>query len=490
MRWSSGRRTGRPQRTVSPSEGGPAGDIPVRYPLRLLRADLLGIQRRLAAENGGFARYQVLRRMFTLVASAEASRHMLVTEPRNYPRGRQYDNLALLIGRGLITVDGTDWRRQRKLVQPVFDKAMLTRVAEITAAFTTELVDRWEQARQRNEQVDLLDDTQELAMRVIGMALFSRDMRDDVPAGRTGQAVAAADCFTEAVRSGLSVAFLRNISPVPVPLWLPTRLHRRFRAALAAVDDYVYKRVDERLADPGGYHDILADLVRAYGDAAPRSRRELRDQAVTLFFAGFETTAIAMAWTWLLLSENLGAEGRLHEELDQVLGGRAVPTAADLKALSYTHQVVQESMRIYPPVYTLTRTAAADDEVCGHQLAEGDNIVIPVHALQQMEQYWEQPAAFCPERFAPGRLTDDQRLTYMPFSYGERRCLGASFATTEIVTMLAVAGQRVRLRRAGQCPVAVVPAVTQRPADGTKMRVEARSVAAQPAEAPVVEAPV
>jgi cytochrome P450 len=250
----------------------------------------------------------------------------------NYTRGRQYDNLALLLGRGLITTDGADWRRQRRLVQPVFDKALLTRVAEITAAFTTELVDRWEQARQRDEQVDLID-----------------------------------------------------------------------------------------------------------GDAAPRSRRELRDQAITLFFAGFETTAVAMAWTWLLLSENPGAEARLHEELDEVLGGRAVPTAADLKALGVALQVVQESMRMYPPVYTLTRTAAADSEICGHQIGRGDNIVIPVHALQHMEQYWEQPAAFCPERFAPGRLTDDQRLTYLPFSYGERRCLGASFATTEIVTMLAVA---------------------------------------------------
>jgi cytochrome P450 len=446
---------------------------------------VLGAQRRLAAGNSGFARYQVLRRVFTLVASAEANRRIFVTEPRNYPRGRQYDNLALLLGRGLITTDGPDWQRQRKLVQPVFDKALLTRVAEITAACTTELVDRWEQARQRDEQVDLLNDTQELAMRVIGMALFSRDMRTDVRAGRGGSAVAAADCFAEAVRSGFSVAFLRNNSPVPVPLWLPTRLHRRFRAALAAVDGYVYERIDERLADPDEYHDILGDLVRAYGDAALRSRRELRDQAITLFFAGFETTAIAMAWTWLLLSENPRAEARLHEELYQVLGGRAVPTAADLKALGYTQQVVQESMRMYPPVYTLTRTAAADDEICGHQLGRGDNIVIPVHALQHMEQYWEQPAAFCPERFAPGQLTEDQRLTYLPFSHGERRCLGASFATTEIVTMLAVAGQRVRLRRTGQCPVVVVPAVTQRPADGTKMRVEARSAAARPVEVPV-----
>lgn len=471
-------------RRPSGRAGCPAGDLPVRYSLRQLRLDLLGTQRRLAAANGGFGRYQVLRRVFTLVSSAEANRRMFVTEQVNYPRGRQYDNLALLLGRGLITTDGPDWRRQRRLVQPIFDKALLTRVAEISAAFTTEMVDRWDQARQRDEQVDLIDETQELAMRVIGTALFSRDVRGDMRPGRGGPAVAAADCFAEAVRSGFSVAFLRNTSPVPVPLWLPTRLHRRFRAALAAVDGYVYERIDERLAAPGGYHDILGDLVRAYGDAAPRSRRELRDQAITLFFAGFETTAIAMAWTWLLLSDNPEVEARLHQELDQVLGGRVTPTAADLKALGYTQQVVQESLRMYPPVYTLTRTAAADDELCGHKVGRGDNIVIPVHALQNMEQYWVQPATFCPERFAPGRLTDDQRLTYLPFSYGERRCLGASLAVTEIVTMLAVAGQRVRLRLAGQRPV-VVPAVTQRPADGTKMRVEARSAASLPTEAPV-----
>lgn len=457
------------------------GDPPVRYSLRQLRTSLLDTQKRLARSSGGFARYQVLRHVFTLVASPEANRRMLVRQPRTYPRGRQYDNLALLIGRGLICTEGADWERQRKLVQPVFDKALIARVVDITAAFTTELADGWDQSRQRGEQIDLLDDMQDLAMRVIGMALFGRDMRSDVRTGARGASTTTANCFTEAVRSGTSVIFLRNISPVPLPLWLPTRLNRRFRGALAAVDRFVHERIDERLADPGGFDDIMGELVRAYRDRAPgltgeRLRRELRDQAITLFFAGFETTAIALAWTWLLLSQNPGAEASFHDELRRVLGDRPAPAPEDLRSLAYTHQVVAESMRMYAPIYTLTRTAAADDQICGHQVRRGDNIVIPIHALHHMEQYWDEPATFRPERFAPGQLTEDQRAAYLPYSFGQRRCLGASFATTEMVTVLAVAGQRVRLRQAQEGrPVVPAPAVTQRPAGGLRMRVEARS---------------
>ena len=171
----------------------------------------------------------------------------------------------------------------------------------------------------------------------------------------------------------------------------------------------------ERLADPGGYDDMLADLVRGYGDqaAAADTRRELRDQAVTLFFAGFETTAVALAWTWLLLGQHQAAEARFHQELAAVLGGRA-PGAEDLKALGYTGQVVQESMRMYSPVYTLTRQVVADDEIAG-------------------------------------------------------------FATAEMTTVLAVAGQRVRLRPASAEPVTIIPAVTQQPAGGLPMLVEVRS---------------
>jgi cytochrome P450 len=449
---------------------GTAGDAPVRLSLRQLRADLLGTQKLLVNTRGGFARYQVLQRVFTLVASADANQRMLVWAQRNYRRGRQYDNLALVIGRGLICSEGADWQRQRKLAQPAFDKALMARVVEITGTLTTQLLASWEQAGQRGGEVDLLGDMQDLAMRVIGMALFSRDMLSDLREA----AGAAENCFTQTVRSGAAVVFRRNISPVPQPLWVPTRLNRRFRRARAAVDRFIDERIDERLAGDDGCDDILGDLVRAYGDSAQRMRHELRDQVLTLFFAGFETTAVALAWTWLLLSQNSAAEERFHGELERVLGGRA-PTAEDLKSLTYTSQVIQESLRMYPPVYSLTRKAAADDQISGHRIRRGDNIVIPIHALHHMAEYWEEPTAFCPERFAPGRLTEAQRSAYLPFSFGQRRCLGATFATVEMLTVLAVAGQRVRLRHTAEGPVIPAAAVTQRPAGGLRMRVEPRS---------------
>lgn len=452
------------------SAGRPADDAPVRLSLRQLRADMLGTQKLLVKTHGGFARYQVLRRVFTLVASADANQQMFVRAPENYRRGRQYDNLSLVIGRGLICSEGADWQRQRKLAQPVFDKALMARVVAITGTLTTELLASWDQAARRGEEVDLLDDMQDLAMRVIGMALFGRDLRDDAD----GTAATTANCFTEAVRSGAVVVFRRNISPVPLPLWIPSRLNRRFRRARAAVDRFVDERIDERLTGGGTQDDILAELIRAYGDRAAGMRRELRDQVRTLFFAGFETTAVALAWTWLLLSQNPAAEARFHEELASVLGGRA-PAPEDLKSLAYTSQVIAESLRIYPPVYSLTRKAAADDQISGHQIRRGDNLVIPIHALHHMTDYWEEPDAFCPQRFAPGQLTETQRGAYLPFSVGQRRCLGATFATVEMLTVLAVAGQHVRLRQAGQSPVIATPAVTQRPAGGLRMRVETRS---------------
>jgi cytochrome P450 len=307
------------------------------------------------------------------------------------------------------------------MAQPAFGKATLARVVQDTGTLTTQLLADWEQAARRGEPVDVLTDMQHLAMRVIGMALFSRDLENDLQAGLADTAGAdprgtrGGNCFNETVRAGVQVVALRNVSPVPLPLWVPTRLHRRFRRGLAAVDRFVYARIDERLADPGGYDDMLADLVRSYGDhaAAADTRRELRDQVVTLFFAGFETTAVALARTWLLLGQHQAAEARFHRELAAVLGGRA-PGAEDLKALGYTGQVVQESTRMYPPVYTLTRQVVADEEIAG-------------------------------------------------------------FATAEMITVLAVAGQRVRLRPASAELVTIIPAVTQRPAGGLPMLVEVRS---------------
>jgi cytochrome P450 len=431
---------------------------PLRFGLKALRADLLGTQKRLVAEHQGFVRYRVLRREFTLLADAEANQQMFLGKLGTYRRSLQHDNLALVLGYGLICSEGETWRRQRRLMQPAFDRALLERVTEITARLMGEVLDGWDTARQRGETVEVYSDMQTLTMRVIGLALFSQDLRT------------TSNDFAETVRVGVEVVGLRNISPVTLPLWLPIRLHRRFRRCVRAVNRFVYERIEERLAGAGDYDDILSSLIRSYGEEAAAMKKELRDQVVTLFFAGFETTGTALAWTWLLLSENPDAERALHEELDQVLGGRP-PRYDDLKALSYTGQAVEESLRLYPPVYSMTRDAAADDQMGEHRISEGDNLVIPIHALHRMPDYWADPDAFCPERFAPDRLTREQRNAYIPFSAGQRKCMGANFATVEMLTAVAVAGQRVRLRLEPGHPVEIAAAVTQYPRHGLRMRV-------------------
>jgi cytochrome P450 len=436
----------------------------IRFSLKALRADLLGTQKRLVKEHGGFVRYQVLRREFTLLADAEANQQVFISKLPTYGRSLQHDNLALLLGYGLICADGENWRRQRKLAQPTFDRALLARVAGITSMLMTDVLDQWERAGRRGEPVEVFSDMQGLAMRVIGMALFSHDLKT------------TSNDFAETVRVGTEVVFRRNISPVSLPLWFPTRLHRRLSHYMKAVDKFVYDRIDERLASNEGYDDILSRLLRSYGDQAAAKRRELRDQVVTLFFAGFETTGTALAWTWLLLGENPEAESRFHAELARVRCGQT-PTLGELDSLTYTQQVIKESLRIYPPVYTMTRNAAADDQVGKHQICQGDNVIIPIHALHRMDDYWDEPEKFCPERFARARLTKEQRKAYIPFSVGQRKCLGANFATIEMLTVLATAGQRVRLRLVDGHPVVVAPAVTQYPRHGLLMRVGPRDQA-------------
>lgn len=434
---------------------------PIRFKLSELRADLLGIQKRLVKAHNGFFRYQVLHRVFTVLANAEYNYHVFIGNVGNYQRSLQHHNLALTIGYGLITSDGEVWRRQRKLTQPAFDKELLVRVVEITTKLTQDMLATWQQASQRNEPVDVFNEMQNLTMRVIGLALFSIDLKD------------TPNHFPDTVRVALELAMMRNISPIILPLWLPTKLHRRHHHLVSEVDKFVYALIDQRLKNNEGYTDILGKLIRSYGEDAQRYRHELRDQIVTLFFAGFETTGSALTWIWYLLSQNLKHEALLHEELASVLGGRA-PTYDDMDNLRYSYQVLEESMRLYPPVYTLTRKAVEADVVGGCPIEKDANVLVPIHAIHRMPEYWESPDDFCPERFAPEAMTEAQHKAYMPFAAGQRKCMGVNFATLEMLTVLSIVGQQVRLRLVEGHEVVIQPAVTIYPKYGLKMRVESR----------------
>jgi cytochrome P450 len=428
-----------------------------RRPVAELRADLLGVQRRLLEDHHGFVRLRVLRRVFTLVSRPDAAHRILVSGAPAYRRGFQHRNLlGLTIGAGLLVSDGDVWERQRRLTRPVLDRELLGRVVDIAAEAAEALADRW--LERAGGQVDVLDEMRRLSLRVISMAVFGADLPEQ------------AGMFTETARVSLAVASRRNIVPISMPLWVPTRLHRRRRRCLAEVDRFVYARIAERLS--GGEHDdILARLISGYGDQAGRMRQELRDQVVTLYFAGFETTAAALSWTWLMLGEHPQVADRLRAELVQTLGHRR-PTYPDLSLLPYTRNVLKESMRLRPPVYTVPRTATTEEQIGDTLIRRGDNVAVATDALHRSAAVWEAPEHCRPDRFAAGRLTVDQRQAYLPFGAGPRRCIGESFAMATMMTVLAVVARRVRLRPRDSRPVVPATEVTQFPANGLPMLVD------------------
>ncbi|BEL05826.1 cytochrome P450 [Actinoplanes sichuanensis] len=421
-----------------------------------LRADLLGVQRRLLKTHDGFVRLRVLRRVFTLVSRPDVAHRILVSGAPAYRRGFQHRNLGLTIGKGLLVSDGDVWERQRRLTRPVFERAVLGRVVDIAAEATGALVDRW--LEQSSGPVDVLDEMRRLSLRVISLAVFGAELPEQ------------AGMFIETARVSLAVASRRNILPLSLPLWAPTRLHRRRRRCLAEVDRFVYARIDERLAGDG-HDDILTRLIRGYGDQAQASRREIRDQVVTLYFAGFETTAAALTLTWLMLGEHPRVADRLRTELVATLGHRH-PTYPQLSLLTYTRNTLKESMRLRPPVYTVPRTATADERIGDAHVRRGDDIVVATHVLHSCPTIWEAPQHCRPDRFEPGRLTVEQRRAYLPFGAGPRRCIGESFAMATMMTVLAVVARRVRLRPRDGRPVVPATEVTQFPANGLPMLVD------------------
>jgi cytochrome P450 len=256
---------------------------------------------------------------------------------------------------------------------------------------------------------------------------------------------------------------------------LPTPAHLRFHKLAKKIDDVVYRIIAERRTSGKDEGDLLSMLLAARDeDGSQMSDRQLRDEVMTLFLAGHETTALTLAWSWYLLGTNPEAEAKFHAELDEVLGGRE-PTMADLPRLKYTEQIAKESMRLYPPAYGLGREAINDCEIGGYHVPKGTQVFMFQWVTQRDPRFYDQPAAFKPERWSEDFIARLPKFAYFPFGGGPRACIGASFAMMEIILGLAVIGQRFRLELVPDHPVTIYPAMSLRPKDGVKVVVRNRA---------------
>jgi cytochrome P450 len=440
---------------------GPKGN-PLLGSMGDIQKDVLGFFRRLPLEYGEFVKFRFIFWSAYFTSNPALIKHVLQENHRNYNKqNMDYQNLKPLVGEGLLTSDGDFWLRQRRLIQPAFHKARLRSFGELITETTLEMLDRWKQRERPDQPLDVTAEMMRLTLSIVGKALFSQDLSRE--ASIVGEAFSVAN-------EEISLRFRSLVNP---PFWVPTRRNRRFNAASRSLNTIVDEIIKTRRAEqPTGDEktDLLSMLIKARDENSGEgmSDAQLRDEVMTLLLAGHETTANALSWAWYLLSQNPATEMRLQEELERVLGGR-VPTMDDLPDLQYTLWVVQESLRLYPPAWMISRKAIEEDEWNGYLIPAGSIIEISPYVTHRHPKYWEDPDRFIPERFR--RELSEKRIpfTYFPFGGGPRLCIGRDFAMAEAQLVLATIASRYCLELAPGHLVEPDPLITLRPRYGLQM---------------------
>jgi cytochrome P450 len=430
--------------------------MPKRFPF-----DPLAFGLSIAREHGDIAYYRVGPLHVYQLAHPDLARQILIDQPDRFHKSRFIRQaFGPFAGNGLLTSDGALWRQQRKLLQPAFHHAQLVTYGAEMVRHALRMSDTFANGSVLEVDAEMA----KLTLGIVVQSLFGADV--------TGQA----EELGRLMIAVLDAANQRLNSVLRTPAWVPTARNRREKRALAAFDEMLYALIVSRRASREPRHDLLSMLLAAVDeDSGLRmSDRQLRDEMMTLFLAGHETTAMALTWTWYLLSQHPEVEARLVDELGRVLQGRA-PTTADLANLPYTEMVVREAMRLYPPAPGVAREPIEDVEIGGYVVPKGSLVTVNIYALHRDARFFDVPGRFDPERFARGWEDRMPRGAYLPFGGGPRVCIGNGFAMMEARLILATVAQRWRLSLEPGQDVTPVQLVTVRPKNGLRMRVEPRT---------------
>jgi cytochrome P450 len=427
-----------------------------------LRSDPLGVFLDASRRFGDIAYLKVGPLHGFLLNHPDHIRHVLQDNARNYHKSPLYEKVKVAVGEGLLTSEGSHWLRQRRMAQPAFHRQRISGFAAVMAETAQELAVGWQAAAAQGAPVDVADEMMAVTQRIVLRTLLGGAM--GVLGGELGRAWSL-------VNQHIGESFW---SLGLTDRW-PTPKNLRFRRALAVLDTAVQQIIDARRQSGGGSDDLLSMLMSARDEETGQAMtdRQLRDEVMTLLLAGHETTSLALAWTWYLVSQHAHARRRMEDELDEVLEGR-VPTFSDLANLPYTRMVIEEAMRLYPPAWGISRVAMAPDEVGGYQLPAGWLVFVVPFVMHRHPRYWENPEAFDPERFTPDRSAARPKFVYLPFGAGPRQCIGNQFAIIEAHLVLATLAQRYRLEMIAGHRVEPWPLVTLRPRHGIRMQVQSR----------------
>ncbi len=394
-----------------------------------------------------------------LIYHPDAIEEVLVTRSRDFVKSPGARLLRPLLGEGLLLSEGSAWLRQRRLVQPAFHRQRLAGYGEVMTAYAERRLAAWKDS----QVVDVHAEMMALTLEIVAKTLFDADVSD-----QTGAVGHAANVLAE--HFGARLRSFRLL-----PDWVPTPANLRSAQAIRRLDQVIYTMIAARRSSGEDRGDLLSILLHAQDadDGTAMTDRQVRDEAMTLFLAGHETTAVALSWTWYLLAQHPQVEARVTDELRAVLGGRA-PALADVPRLTYTERVVTESMRLYPPAYVMGRQAARPTEVVGYPVARNVIVVMPTWIVHHDSRWFDEPETFRPERWADERVRSLPRYAYFPFGGGPRQCIGNAFAMMEAVLILATIAQRYRLALVPGQRVTPTPYVTLRPEPGIRMVVTRR----------------
>lgn len=424
------------------------------------RSRRLELQQRLQRECGDIGVFRMGPVKIVMVGSAELAHEVLVEKDDHFVKSPGLRRFARpLLGNGLLVADREEHKKQRKLMAGAFQHKRIAAYAEVMTDYTERQISTWSEG----QELDIHDQMMRLTMAIVGKTLFDADVdRDD--ATEVGEALEIAMRYT---MDSLG-------SVVNFPISWPTPKNRRLRAAIGSLDALIYRIIEERRASGADQGDVLSMLLLARdeeGHSMPD--RAVRDEAMTLFLAGHETTANALAFAWYLLAQNPEKAALMYRELDEVLGDRA-PRIEDLPRLPYTLQVFKESMRLFPPAYLVGRQAIRDVDIGDYHLAKGTIIMTNIRELHLRPDVFPEPHRFLPERFHADAEKKLPRGAFMPFGAGSRICIGNHFALMEGQLVLAAIARRFTLEPAGDDTLELEPLITLRPKSGIPMRVRAR----------------
>ena len=448
-----------PQPQFAPAPGPRAGLLGGNF--WQFRRDPINFLQTLGREYGDVSRFRVGPQQAYFVNHPDLVKDVLVTSHAKFVKGRALQRAKRLMGEGLLTSEHEFHLRQRRLAQPAFHRQRLMNYGAMMVEASLRARERW----QDGAEVDAAREMMRLTLDIVGRTLFSADV--------TGEAEEVGAAMTTLIEMFdlLLMPFSELLEKIPLG---PTR---RFNQARARLDAMIYRMIDERRRGGEDKGDLLSMLLLAQdeeGDGGGMSDEQVRDEALTIFLAGHETTANALTFAWLALAQNPEVEGKLHAELDEVLAGRA-PTFEDFPRLRYAEMVMSEVMRLYPPAWAVGRLSIADHELGGYHIPKGSLILASQFVAHRDPRFWPDAEQFKPERWLPENKEKMTPYAYFPFGGGIRRCIGEGFAWLESVLLLATLAQQWRLRVRPGYRVSLQPRITLRPKDGLPVILERRA---------------